>query len=292
MIEAAILKLKDRGGSSVADIKKCIMAELNKANSPKALNGQLFNAALKQGLKTGSLVKVKADYKLCFASSYAVMAKAAIAALGSSNGSTVAEIKKRIVAEHASLSFRKTYLEAALKAGEREGTFEKVKANYRLTEQALEEMDAADTTSVGNGLKDVMPDSDSESEEPGDPPRDSPIIEDWILDFDQLVIQGIVFGYQDSDDGLEISTSRVMRAEGKVFYTQSGSRYRLGEVDITFKNSMVEEGIWEEEDSLHHLLESDYKPVHVPPPAVRELLNSRCLPFCPLRHVFHTIGQL
>jgi hypothetical protein len=37
-----------------------------------------------------------------------------------------------------------------------------------------------------------------------------------------------------------------MRAEGKDFYTQSGSRYRLGtEVDITFKNSMVEEGIWE-----------------------------------------------
>ena len=82
-----------------------------------------------------------------------------------------------------------------------------------------------------------------------------------------------------------------MRAAGNDFYTQSGSHYRLGEVDITFKNSMVEEGIWEEEDSLHHLLESDYKPVYVPPPAVRELLNSQCLTFCPLRHVFHTIGR-
>ena len=93
----------------------------------------MFNAALKQGLKTGSLVKEKANYKVCFASSYTVMAKAAIAALGSSNLSTVAAIKKRIVMEHASLSFRTTYLEAALKAGEREGTFVKVKAGWRNT---------------------------------------------------------------------------------------------------------------------------------------------------------------
>ena len=39
--------------------------------------------------------------------------------------------------------------------------------------------------------------------------KPSPIIEEWVLDFEQTVIQGIVYGYKDQEDGLEISTSRV-----------------------------------------------------------------------------------
>jgi len=59
IIKAAILDMKDRTGSSLQALNKWIAA-----NEKKEIKKHVMSAALKKGVADGSLVKVKASYKL------------------------------------------------------------------------------------------------------------------------------------------------------------------------------------------------------------------------------------
>eukprot|EP00967_Tisochrysis_lutea_P129925 scaffold224030_cov28-Tisochrysis_lutea.AAC.1 len=59
LVNAAILALKERSGSSLAAIKKWIAA-----NHPEATNETAIKTALKSGVTKGTLVRVKASYKI------------------------------------------------------------------------------------------------------------------------------------------------------------------------------------------------------------------------------------
>eukprot|EP01051_Picozoa_sp_SAG22_P001481 SAG22_NODE_58_length_23645_cov_16.637943_21_plen_209_part_00 len=145
-----------------------------------------------------------------------------------------------------------------------------VKQCYKLHSNAWAEPGAR----AGGGAAAASAGSDSSTAK-SEVEKPSPIIEEWLLDFDQNVIQGIVYGYKDQEDGLEISTSRVVKAEGNVFWTQSGSRYRLGQVDANFQAEMEDEGCWEDENSLHNIMMEVRQPAAAAAATARRSVHHR-----------------
>lgn len=96
-----------------------------------------------------------------------------------------------------------THLTKALKRGLTSSAFVKVKGCYKLPVEEQEAVTADEKPNPSVDEAGTVTDLAVPAEKP------SPIIEEWLLDFEQNVIQGIVYGYQDQEDGLEISTSRV-----------------------------------------------------------------------------------
>ena len=69
-----------------------------------------------------------------------------------------------------------------------------------------------------------------------------PRIEEWKFNWATKVIKGTVYDYPGHEDGAPISTSQVHSAEGNVMRTNSGSRYKLGNIDTAFEGSIIPMG--------------------------------------------------
>lgn len=48
-------------------------------------------------------------------------------------------------------------------------------------------------------------------------------------------LQGLISGHPNFQDGLGVTTSRVVAVDGDVLITKSGTRYELGEVDPNYE---------------------------------------------------------
>jgi len=67
------------------------------------------------------------------------------------------------------------------------------------------------------------------------PPR---IIHNWRFDAETKGIKGQIYNYPGLDDGEPISTSPIVRVEGRTVYTYSRSQYQLGTIDPVFLHSL------------------------------------------------------
>ena len=126
---------------------------------------------------------------------------------------------------------------------------------------------------------------------PMDETQDIPTIElrDWVLlyadDGETVVrVSGLSYGDLRRRDGKPVITTRIVRAEGRLLATRSGSRYRLGIVHPEFRKHLdVTRPLWDQENPIdRHSCQTAETDL------CRRLKTSRCASETPFKNCIAT----